>query len=89
MPMVRLLSLVMPEAEAEELFRPTFRRGPAPALSADAPKAGIRGFFKRSNLQCAACRALLPATTGKHTGARLCKVRPSHKYNYKHIHINI
>lgn len=72
MPMVRLLSLIMPEAEAEDLFRPTFRRT---ATSSSAAKAGgIRGFFAKSNMQSVACRAMVPAGADG-GGKRLCSVR--------------
>lgn len=62
MPMVRMLLLVMPVAEAEDLFKPAFRAAPAGKVSS---ASSISRFFARSTgTQCIKCRALLPADTG-------------------------
>lgn len=59
MPMVRMLLLVMPVAEAEELFKPAFRAAPAGKVSS---ASSISRFFARSTgTQCINCLALLPA----------------------------
>jgi len=59
MPMVRMLLLVMPVAEAEELFKPAFRAAPAGKIST---ASSISRFFARSTgTQCINCRVFLPA----------------------------
>lgn len=59
MPMVRMLLLVMPVAEAEELFKPTFRAARVGKVSS---ASSISRYFARSTgTQCINCRALLPA----------------------------
>lgn len=71
MPMVRMLLLIMPVAEAEELFKPAFRAAPAGKVSSAST---ISRYFARSmDTHCTNCRALLPAksvSAGKgHGGA--------------------
>lgn len=62
MPMVRMLLLVMPVAEAEDLFKPAFRAAPAGKVSSTS---SISRFFARSTgTQCLNCRAILPADAG-------------------------
>ncbi len=68
MPMVRILQLVMPPAEAEELFKPTFRAAPAGQVSS---ASSISHFFFSSAAQCLGCRAVLPAGE-RSAGGPLC-----------------
>ncbi|KAM3573749.1 hypothetical protein VYU27_004252 [Nannochloropsis oceanica] len=59
MPMIRMLQLITPVAEAEELFKPAFRAAPAGKVSSAST---ISHYFARStDTHCVNCRARLPA----------------------------
>lgn len=66
MPMIRLLSLVMPVSEAEELFKPKFKQL---QTGKTASAGGIGKFFSRSTRQCVGCRALLNGSPASSSAA--------------------